>query len=350
MFAKSADGEEWTSPKVVSDAGNGASRCSWGFPLISRGGRIYVIYNKFNGNSDLAPQTTGIMAGVFSDDAGETWSSESEIDMPKSKMWDNPAIDVPPNWIVWQKPERFSNGKYIAGFTRWVSPKVRPPNPFGDLWWGDASVVEFMIFENVDDEPAVSDLEISYPCAEERALKVDLIDHPGYSVAQEPALVELPDGRLFCVMRTTLGCPYYTVSSDYANSWSEPRPLCFVNGGNKIPHPMSPCPIYDLGEGRYIFFHHNHDGHFGRWTPRDSDWHRRPLFCSYAEFATDGEQPLEFSDPEFVMDNGGVGLGINGGRADLAMYSSMTLDDEQATLWYPDRKFFLLGKKIAIRK
>jgi hypothetical protein len=46
------------------------------------------------------------------------------------------------------------------------------------------------------------------------------------------------------------------------------------------------------------------------------------------------------------MDNDGVGLGYGNGRADLAMYSSVTRDDGGATLWYPDRKFFLLGKEI----
>ena len=42
------------------------------------------------------------------------------------------------------------------------------------------------------------------------------------------------------------------------------------------------------------------------------------------------------------MDNGGVALL----RAYLAMYASVTFYKEGMILWYPDRKFFLLGKKI----
>ena len=46
------------------------------------------------------------------------------------------------------------------------------------------------------------------------------------------------------------------------------------------------------------------------------------------------------------MDNDGVPLGYKGGRADLAMYASVTIRKGNTALWYPDRKFFLLGKRI----
>ena len=48
------------------------------------------------------------------------------------------------------------------------------------------------------------------------------------------------------------------------------------------------------------------------------------------------------------MDHDGVPLGVPGkqGRLDLALYSSVTVSDGKAILWYPDRKFFLLGKFI----
>lgn len=48
------------------------------------------------------------------------------------------------------------------------------------------------------------------------------------------------------------------------------------------------------------------------------------------------------------MDHGGVSLGAPNrrGRLDLALYSSFTVRDGKAVLWYPDRKFFLLGRVI----
>jgi len=43
---------------------------SWGFPLVSNSGRIYVIYNQRIGVNDLFTHTTGLMAGIHSADAG----------------------------------------------------------------------------------------------------------------------------------------------------------------------------------------------------------------------------------------------------------------------------------------
>ena len=42
------------------------------------------------------------------------------------------------------------------------------------------------------------------------------------------------------------------------------------------------------------------------------------------------------------MDNGGIPVLRN----DLAMYASVTEEDDGIVLWYPERKFFLLGKRI----
>jgi hypothetical protein len=52
------------------------------------------------------------------------------------------------------------------------------------------------------------------------------------------------------------------------------------------------------------------------------------------------------------MDHDGVPLGPpeKRGRLDLALYSSFTLRHGQAVLWYPDRKFFLLGKRLEAEK
>jgi hypothetical protein len=45
------------------------------------------------------------------------------------------------------------------------------------------------------------------------------------------------------------------------------------------------------------------------------------------------------------MDNDNVPLGpLN--RVDLGVYSSFTNRNSEDVLWHPDRKFFVLGKKI----
>jgi hypothetical protein len=317
---------------------------SWGFPLVSKSGRIYVIYSRHIGKNDIFAHTTGLMAGVYSNDNGATWSEEGIIAVPRSK-WDHPDPEMPTNWIVWQKPERLSDGKYFAGCTHWVSPEVRPPKPI-QAWWAEASVVEFLRFENIDDDPEVEDIDISWFMRDDNALQVGLIDNPEVPVVQEPSIVKLPDERLFCTVRTTTGHPYYTVSRDGGQTWTDPEPIRYKDNGVEMLHPCSPCPIYQVDEGEYIFLFHNHDGHFGQYGPKQTQMHRRPLCVCRGVYSPDDEQPIRFSDPAVFMDHNGAAIGFGKGRCDLAMYASFTIRNGKRVLWYPERKFFLLGKNI----
>ncbi len=351
VFSRSRNGGiTWEAPKTIAggnaDPTTGKDLCSWGFPLISKSGRIYVIYNKHIGLNDIFSHTTGIMACKYSDDNGDSWSEETIIDIPKDK-WDNPDKKMPSNWIVWQKPLRMSDGRYLAGYTHWVSPKVRPPAPL-KVWWAEEAVVQFMRFENIDDNPAPSDIKISWLTLDDKALRAGIPNYPDVSALQEPSLVELPDGRIFCVMRTATGSPYYSVSADKGATWTTPDVLRYKDEGPALIHPFSPCPIYSTGDGKYAVFFHNHNGNFGKWNSYQTTSHRRPIYFAKGEFKKDAKQPVWFSGPAFLMDNEGVPLGgmDKHGRTDLAMYASMTIQYGEPVLWYPERKFFLLGKAI----
>jgi hypothetical protein len=111
--------------------------------------------------------------------------------------------------------------------------------------------------------------------------------------------------------------------------------------------------MYDVGgntagSGRYALFIHNHDGHYQGYGPTDTGFHRRPVYLAPGHFQPGADQPVWFDEPRFFMDHQGVSLGKPGtnGRLDLALYSSFTVRQGQPVLWYPDRKFFLLGRKI----
>ena len=357
VFSRSDDeGQSWARPRVLAGPTppEQGAMASWGFPFVSRSGRIYVIYSRHTGVFDTAYHHAGLMTGIYSDDAGRTWTDPQTIPMPRSEH-DNPDPSVPANWIVWQKPERLSRGRYYTGFTRWVSSAVRHANPIGS-WIADESIVEFMRFENVDDNPPCDRLDVRYVASNDRALRVAFPGHPELSVAQEPSIVALPDGRLFAVLRTSTGHPYYSVSDDEGDSWSPPRVLRQCDRGDKLLHPLSPCPIYEISPGRYVLLYHNHDGHFEDWGPTENLYHRRPITLAVGEFRPEADQPVWFSRPKFLMDNDGVPLGWlaerlrenprHARRADLAMYASFTIRGGRRILWYPDRKFFLLGKII----
>lgn len=346
VFARSDDeGKTWTTPlRLVGPRKIGDGHmASWGFPLVSKRGRIYVVYNQYHGIDDVRHQFTGTMDCVYSDDAGKTWSAPQTIPMKRSP-YDHPDARIPSNWIVWQKPIKDLKGRFFTGFTRWVSKPVRTP-PHKEGWTAWESVVEFMRFENIDDNPAPRDIRITYSAWGDRALRAPHYENPLLSVLQEPSLARLPDRRLFCVMRSISGYMWYSLSSDDGATWSAPRPLLRRDHGQPIPHPLSCSPIYEHSPGRYILLHNNNSGRVNGSPPEDSRKNRRPSFIALGEFRPGAEQPLWFSESKLLMDNDGAPIGPLK-RIDIGVYPSVTNRRGDFVLWHPERKFFLLGKKI----
>ena len=206
MFSRSDDeGVSWTAPYRIVGATKPKEglQSSWGFPLISKSGRIYVVWNQYQGIADYHHQITGTMDACYSDDMGKTWSQPQTIPMKRSP-YDHPDEKYPSNWIVWQRPIRDLEGKWFTGFTRWVSPAVRT-EPVNKSWTSQEAVVEFMRFENIDDNPEPKDIVITNSAFGDKALRVPHYDKPSLCIAEEPSLVRLPDERLFCTMRTMSG-------------------------------------------------------------------------------------------------------------------------------------------------
>ena len=347
VFSRSKDnGVTWEPPTHVAGprtADDPEHMASWAFPMLSKTGRIYVIYNQHIGISGWIPMHTGLMNGVYSDDDGKTWSKPQNIPMPKS-AYDDPEGKIPAEWIVWQTPMRDLSGGYIVGYSHWVNPE-RATKKDVVSWTQIESVVEFMRFENIDENPDPKHIRISNSAWGKDALRVPHYTNPILSIAQEPSLVRLPDRRLFCVMRTMFGCIWYSLSADDGVTWCSPRPLLRRDHGSPILEPLCCCPIYEFSEGRYILLHHNNDGRFQGCQPEDTSKNRRPAFVALGEFRPRAEQPIWFSESKQLMDNDGVGIGPLT-RIDIGVYPSVTNRKGNFVLWHPDRKFFLLGKRI----
>jgi hypothetical protein len=247
VFSRSDDeGVTWSEPLRVagpSRPGEGLM-ASWGFPVTSKSGRIYVVYNQYQGIDDVHHQFTGTMDCLYSDNCGKTWSAPQTILMPRSPH-DHPDPNIPSNWIVWQKPIRDLQGRWFTGFSRWLSKAVRTPFHINS-WTALESVVEFMRFENVDDDPPPRDIRVTYSAWGQNALRVPHYSNPLLSIAQEPSIVRLPDNRLFCVMRTMSGYVWYSLSEDDGATWRNPRPLLRRDHGKPILQPLCCCPIYQL--------------------------------------------------------------------------------------------------------
>ena len=329
-FSRSFDkGKTWEPPHVLAGnrtiaegLANGGAIASWGFPLVSKSGRIYILYNQFvPGKVSTNRQHTGIMMGIYSDDDGVTWTKPEEIPIPRS-INDAADTSTPPEWLAWQKPLRLGkNGTYIVGVSRYAHPSLR------DQY---RTLTEFIHFDNVDDNPPIKDLIVRWVQTNEKALHIG-------NFCEEPSIVKLPDGRLFAVMRTGIGSPCWTQSRDDGETWSEPKPLLIKDGGDPIPHPISPCPIYDAkgneaASGLYCLFAHNK---YNMWSKNPLQA-RGPIFLFAGRFQKDAEQPIWFDGPKR----------FNERSIGNAFYCSTTVLDGKTVLWYPDQKCYLLGKII----
>lgn len=79
---------------------------------------------------------------------------------------------------------------------------------------------------------------------------IDLGGHGDHAGALEPAVIELRDGRIWMLIRTTQGHFLQAFSEDAGFSWSEPEPSIFRS-------PSSPCHITRLQSGRMAIIWNN---------------------------------------------------------------------------------------------
>jgi len=347
VYNRSTDhGKTWSDLGVIAEP-KGPRLCpSLGFPLVSKSGRIYCIYNQHLGiGSSLYDSVAAVK---YSDDDGRTWiTSDVEYDVRRTRF-DHPDPKVLVNWIVWQQPIRDAKGRMIVGFSRHSSKMVFPRAIGGNRNHSD-SQCELMRFENVDEGPDPADLRITWLPDDEGTIRVSPGIEPeasrGYSLAEEPAIILLPDERLFMTMRTVTGRIWYTVSDDHGHHWRTPAVLRYRDDGAEVLHPKAPPPMYLLQDGRCVLFFSNHDGYRdGATGPWDMDG-RRPIYMTVGEFRPGAAQPVWFSKPKFLFDTQKVTAGVTQ-LFWLAMYASLTERDGRRTFWYADRKQFVVGKYI----
>ncbi len=326
-FSKSLDqGETWSEPVILAGSPNKknpALLASWQQPMLSKSGRLYVLWNQQV--TSRGPHC-GNMFGICSDDEGETWSAPQMVPMQRmSRDPEDPLI--PPSWCNWQRPLRLGkDGKYLVA----VSRHGKAPNEAKG-----ACTIEFLQFDNIDDDPAVEDIKLSWFATNEKVLKVE---HEKFGSANEEAgIVKLPDGRLFALTRTCAGHPFWSQSRDDGVTWSEPKKLLERDGGTAYLHPRSPCPIYDwkgceAASGFYFALVHNTFD----FTAEREYQKRGPLYLIAGRFNPNAEQPIEFAPPRLFAER------ENGN----SFYSSYTAVDGKGVLWFPDHKFYLLGRVI----
>ena len=354
LFSRSVDRRQtWSQPRIIDgpapDDQPGIGLASWQFLVVARGvlpgggPRIWCFYNKNIGIDDARTADTGVLRCRFSDDDGVSWSRQT-FDYPIApSAISNPDPAVPPTWIVYQNPGLTPEGAVLAGFTRWASNAVDP----GAGMLERTSEVCFVRFENILSEADPGELVVTTWPKASHGLRVESPFRPGVSMAQEPTVQAFSDGRLICVVRTLRGCIYFALSEDDGRSWDESRPLRYEPGGEPVANPMAPCPLYKLADGRYLLVFYNNDGSgHGGSGPTDAANVRNPAWVTVGrEIPGERDQPIRFGPPRVFADTQWMPApGTN--RTQVATYCSLVEDRGERLLFYPDRKHYLLAKRL----
>ncbi|MBP3269625.1 MAG: C69 family dipeptidase [Bacteroidales bacterium] len=331
VHASSADGGlTWTDPVMVAGSPsleNPKPVAAWQQPMISKSGRLYCLWNQ---ETTVKKHLCGLMYGSYSDDGGKTWSKPEQVPFPKRFKADPEDPDIPPTWCIWQRPLRLGkDGRYIAGCSRYGADGI--------------SRVEFWQYDNIDDDPQIRDIRISFFNTDEDSFDASKVENDHEYTSRDGLRVEeacitgLPDGRLFAVMRTTIGHPIWSVSSDDGKTWSRPEILRYKDDGDAILQPCSPCPIYDYKgpearSGKYFLLTHNTFDFNGLTSYQN----RGPVYKLDGEFVPGAHQPVWFKDA-------GIFSRRDSGNS---LYTSYTASGQSGILWFGDQKYYLFGKKM----
>jgi sialidase-1 len=107
----------------------------------------------------------------------------------------------------------------------------------------------------------------------------DSMTAPGRG-CHEPTIVELPDGRLYCLLRNTNKRQYFSVSMDGGDHWSKPAPT-------ELESPESPALLKRIpSTGDLLVLWNN--------VPSASNWPRTPLTAAISR--DDGQTWTNFHD------------------------------------------------------
>jgi len=337
-FSKSADkGLTWTDPVVLAGSACRATpklRASWQQPMLAKSGRLYCLWNQ---QTTSRPPHCGLLFGVYSDDCGDTWQGLEQVPFRERMDQDDADPFVPPYWCNWQRPLRLgADGRFFVGCSR------HGKAPYDEKW---SCKIEFWQFENIDENPPVGKIRLSHFAKNRDMLspsKVEPIPGVTYFVPredpaiEEAAIVKLPDGRLFAMMRSSIGCPVWSQSRDGGRTWSGAKALLDANG-KPFPHPRSPCPLYDwkgpeAASGTYFALVHMKFDRNATTAYQD----RGPLYLIAGTFDPAGEQPVRFAAPKLFAPR----------EHGNSFYASYTVLDGQGVLWFNDKKYYLLGRKV----
>lgn len=241
-------GRTWSKPVDIEPVTGPVA--SWGMPLVTGFGRVYVFYS-YNGEriSGRRADMLGWYCFRYSDDNGVSWSARHRLPLRKT------AVDRGNDWqgkvqIFWGigKP-------IVVGETAiFALTKI-------GRYMLDQSEGWFFRSTNVMTEQDVANVRWELLPDGDEGLRAK--EHG--SIQSEQNLVSLANGDLYCMYRTMMGYPCHAYSRDGGRTWTPPTAATFTPDGRRFKHPRA-CPrLWKTNAGRYLFWFHNNGNK--DWSP-----------------------------------------------------------------------------------
>ena len=256
-------GRSWSDPVAVEQSNS--PPFGRAVLLTAPGGRIYIFYT-YNTTrmttvaGDNPPYKDGICWRVdaigdfvykFSDDNGQTWSDRHTAIQVRTFEIDrnNPYHgDIRFFWNV-GIPFCHDGSAYVP---------LTKVGAFGE-WLYSSSEGVLLRSDNLLTEPDPTRHRwVTLPDGE-----VGLRAPRGGKIAEEHSAVALSDGSFYCCYRTVEGHPACAYSRDKGHTWSTPEYKRYLDG-RLMKHPRAANFVWRLASGRYLYWFHNHGGHFLR--------------------------------------------------------------------------------------
>lgn len=283
-------GRTWSS--LIDIEAVGPPESSYATAVKVASGRIYVFYNynrdnlreirRVDGVMEKRVDTQGAFVYRFSDDHGLTWSAQRyEIPVRETAI-DRENIYGGEVRFFWHvgKPLIHDGAVYVTLHKVGNFGPSFMTRSEGNFLWSDNIMTE--------SDPRL----IRWTTLPEGA--IGLRAHAG-DIGEEHSIVSLSDGTLYCVYRTSTDHPTQAYSRDGGRTWTAPAPMTYGPGQRKVKHSRAANFVWDAGNGRYLYWYHNHGG-FTYHNQRNPAW-----IAAGHEVDTPEGKAMAWSEPEVLL-------------------------------------------------
>ena len=253
-------GRSWSVPVAVEPPGSVEN--SYAVLLKVPSGRIFLFYNHNTDNvreiesHDRSMKISrvdslGHFVFKYSDDGGRSWSRE-RYDIPIRRFdCDLENIYGGKLCFFWNVGRPFFHGG-----TCYVSL-----NKVGEMGRGFFQRSEGALLASPDLATVADPADATWETLPEGT--VGLRTPPGGGkVAEEHCFLALSDGSFHDVYRSIDGYPVEAYSRDGGRSWPEIAYMRCGNNSRPVKHPRAANFAWKCSNGRYLYWFHNHGGHF----------------------------------------------------------------------------------------